>query len=94
MNNEPFRMLIQEVFHFENGSTIFAGEVVEGPEEISAGMYDLSVDGQSIGAIKIDCERSRGRVPNVRSVETSQKLVFDSDRLKGREAYFAVLEHV
>lgn len=94
MNNEPFRMLIQEVFHFENGSTIFVGEVVEGPEKISAGMYDLSVGGQSIGKIKIDCERSRGRVPNIRSVETSQELKFDSDSLKGREAYFAVLERV
>jgi hypothetical protein len=86
-------MSIQEVFHFENGSTIFSGEVVEGPEEISTGMYDLSVDGQSVGAIKIDCERSRGRVPNIRSIEISQELPFDGDRLKGCEAYFAVLEH-
>ena len=94
MNNEPFRMLIQDVFHFKNGSTIFVGKVVEGPKEISAGTYDLSVDGRSVGAIKIDCERSRGRVPNIRSVETAQELAFDSDSLKGCEAYFAVLEHV
>lgn len=94
MNSEPFRMLIQEVFHFENGSTILAGEVIEGPERIAGGMYDLSIDGQSLGKIKIDCERSRGRVPNVRSIETSQELTFDSDTLKGCEAYFAVLERV
>lgn len=94
MNNEPFRMLIHDVFHFENGSTIFAGEVIEGPDTIAGGTYDLSVDGRAIGKIKIDCERSRGRVPNIRSVETSQELTFDSDSLKGREAYFAVFERV
>lgn len=94
MNNDPFRMLIQEVFHFENGTTIFAGEIVEGPEEVAGGIYDLSVNGHSIGKVKIDCERSRGRFPNIRSIETSQELMFDSNSLRGCEAYFAVLERV
>lgn len=92
--NEPFRMIVQEVFHFQNGTTVFAGEVIEGPKVINRGIYEIIVDGQLIGTVRIDGERSRGRVPNVRSVETSQELSFDSEGLKGREACFAILERV
>ena len=92
--NEPFRMNVQEVFHFQDGTTVFAGEVIEGPENIVAGFYEITVDGERIGSVKINGERSRGRVPNIRSVDTSQRLSFDSDGLMGREVVFAILEHV
>ena len=92
--NQPFRMTVQEVFHFQDGTTVFAGEVAEGPENIVAGVYEMSVDGEQIGSVRINGERSRGRVPNIRSVDTSQKLSFDSDRLKGREVVFAIFERV
>ena len=92
--NEPFRMNVKEVFHFQNGTTVFAGEVTKGPENIIGGVYELTVDGEQIGSVKIDGERSRGRVPNIRSVDTSQKLAFDSDRLKGCEVVFGILQRV
>ena len=92
--NEPFRMNVQEVFHFQDGTTVFAGEVIEGPENIVAGFYEITVDGEQIGSVKINGERSRGRVPNIRSVDTSQRLSFDSDGLMGREVVFAILERV
>ena len=92
--NEPFRMNVQDVFHFQDGTTVFAGEVTEGPHEIVGGVYEISVDGEQVGSVRINGERSRGRVPNIRSVDTSQKLSFDSDALKGREVVFAILERV
>jgi hypothetical protein len=92
--NEPFRMNVQEVFHFQDGTTVFAGEVTEGPENIVGGVYELTVEGEQIGSVKIDGERSRGRVPNIRSVDTHQKLGFDSDSLKGREVVFGILQRV
>lgn len=92
--NEPFRMNVQEVFHFQDGTIVFAGEVTEGPEKIVGGVYELTVDGEQIGSVKIDGERSRGRVPNIRSVDTRQKLPFDSDSLKGREVVFGILQRV
>lgn len=87
-------MIVHEVFHFGNGTTIFAGEVTEGPSTITHGNYELSVNGQLFGTIRIDGERSRGHAPNIRSVEISQELSFDSEKLKGREAYFANLDEV
>jgi len=87
-------MNVQEVFHFQDGTTVFAGEVIEGPENIVAGFYEITVDGEQIGSVKINGERSRGRVPNIRSVDTSQRLSFDSDGLMGREVVFAILERV
>ena len=92
--NEPFRMNVQDVFHFQDGTTVFAGEVTEGPANIVGGVYEMSVDGEQVGSVRINGERSRGRVPNVRSVDTNQKLSFDSDGLKGREVVFAILERV
>ena len=92
--NEPFRMNVQEVFHFQDGTTVFAGEVTEGPVEIGGGVYEISVDGEQIGSVRINGERSLGRVPNLRSVDTNQKLSFDCDGLKGREVVFAILERV
>jgi len=92
--NEPFRMNVKEVFHFQDGTTVFAGEVTEGPEIIIGGVYELTVDGEIIGSLKINGERSKGRVPNIRSVDTSQKLTFDSDSLKEREVVFGILQRV
>jgi len=92
--NEPFRMQVREVFRFRDGTTVFAGEVTEGPPFIKPGIFELSVDGNVLGQIKLDGERSRGCVPGVRSVSTTQELSFDSDALKDREVYFAVLERV
>lgn len=92
--NEPFRMNVQDVFHFQDGITVFVGEVTEGPANIVGGVYEISVDGERIGNVRINGERSRGRVPNIRSVDTNQSLAFDSDELKGREVVFAILERV
>ena len=92
--NEPFMMRVREVFHFGDGTTVFAGEVTEGPPFIKPGVFELSVDGNVLGQVQLDGERSRGRVPEVRSVSTTQEISFDADVLKGREVYFAVFEHV
>jgi hypothetical protein len=92
--NEPFRMNVQEVFHFPDGATVFAGEVIDGPDYIVGGLYEISVDGEQLGSIRLNGERSRGRIPNVRSVDTTQKPSFDADSLRGREVVFAILERV
>ena len=92
--NKPFRMNVQEVFEFQDGTTVFAGEIVEGPDNIVGGVYEISVDGEQYGSVRINGERSRGRVPNIRSVDTNDRLPFDRELLKGREVVFAILERV
>ena len=92
--NEPFQMNVQEVFHLQDGTTVFAGVVTEGPDNIVGGVYEISVDGEQIGSVRINGERSRGQVPNIRSVDTNDTLSFDSEFLKGREVVFAILERV
>ncbi len=91
---EPFCMKILDVFHFQDGNIVLAGEVKEGPATVSCGSYEVSTNGERIGSLTISGERSAGRRANIRSFDVSHALGVNCDSLKGQEVDFGVLERV
>lgn len=90
---QHFRMWIKDVFHFSDGTTVFAGNVLEGPKFIHAGQFELLLDGKRLGLVNLDGERMSGAgQPGMRSISTTQALEFDPGQMKEHEASFVLRE--
>lgn len=78
---QPFRISIEDVFQFDDGSTIFVGRMVGGGNVITPSNAELLVNGVSLGSLRLEGERMPGpRIRDKRIVFTHDKV--DVDRLR------------
>ena len=90
---QQFRMMVKDVFRFSDGTTVFAGNVLEGPKFIHAGQFELKIDGKLLGLVHLDGERMSGTgQPGIRSIGITQPLEFDLGQIKEHEASFVLRE--
>lgn len=77
-----FVMKIKDIFKFEDGRTVFAGVVVDGPKYISAGDCELFVNDELEAAFRIEGEMIPLRRPrsDLRAVSTTEDV--DTDRIR------------
>ena len=86
---QHFRMLIKDVFRFEDGTTVFAGNVLEGPQFIHGGEFELAIGGKRLGIVHLDGERMSGSAQaGIRSISITPPLGFDPGQVKEHEASF------
>jgi len=66
-----FEMVVKDVFAFEDGRTVFAGEVTSGPAYIKSCDCELLIAGQSLAKFRIEEEIPlRKTNPNLRALST------------------------
>ena len=78
---QPFRISIDDVFQFKDGSTVFIGKMVGGGNVITPSNAELLVNDVSLGRLRLEGERMPGpRTRDKRIVFTYDKV--DVDRLR------------
>lgn len=84
MSNDRVELDVREVFHFSDGRTVFAGEVVgEAPSYIPPCDCELWLDGRISGRFRIEGEMlSTPRpTPSMRAVSTRSRVTTFSDTI-------------
>jgi hypothetical protein len=71
-----FEMLVKDVFAFEDGRTIFAGEITIGPNYIRACDCELLIGEAPVARFRIEDEMMplRKTRKNLRSIATTEKV--------------------
>jgi len=71
-----FEMVVNDVFAFEDGRTVFAGEVTSGPNYIRSCDCELLIAGEPVGRFTIEDEMipSRKAQKHLRSVSTVERV--------------------
>jgi len=71
-----FEMMVNDVFAFEDGRTVFAGEVTSGPNYIRSCDCELLIAGAPVARFTIEDEMipSHKAQKNLRSVSTVEKV--------------------
>jgi hypothetical protein len=81
-------MTIREVFHFDDGRTIFVGNV-EGSGYVASVECDLVVDGEPVQRVTLTEElpEKRGEVAD-RALSTSDRLIVADEVIRTRNCQF------
>jgi hypothetical protein len=85
--NRDFEMIVEDIFHFADGRTVFTGIITDGPGYIQTGRCELLFDGASIEKFTIEGEMipSPQRPGGLRSISTKERITVPSARpLLGR----------
>jgi hypothetical protein len=82
MNIPDFTLIVDDVFEFGSGVTVFVGRVSGecAPVVLAPCSVELIVDGVSAGLVALTQERSFGASAGVRSLETTDPIAAGSIR--------------
>ena len=71
-----FEMAVKDVFAFEDGRTVFAGEITGGPNYIKGCDCELLISGSPVARFRIEDEMMplHKAQKNLRSVSTTEKV--------------------